>query len=348
SARAFLSQHGGIKRVRALRFSEPSFDRTAWIHMAELGWPRLRLSEVHGGLGLGMRELCGLCEELGAQLAPEPLIGAMLSATLLACSDTSGGRLEPLLSGRRLILTAWQESTDGLEVHGSQFASRLFVPGGFAADVLLVPVQSENGLSLVEVDPRDVEFIALRTQDGGQVCPVHPAPSFSGILLAEDASADMARALDEAALATAAYMLGMSDAAFAITLDYMRTRRQFDRPIGSFQALRHRAADLKIQIELMRASIASAAAVLDAGARPGERSRAVSRAKARASAVVMQVTQEAIQIHGAIGYTDEHDIGLYLRKAMVLANQFGSAIWHRRRHAELSASGSRGIVPTIA
>ncbi len=343
SARAFLTQHGGLRRIRALRFDEPGFDRADWVRMAELGWLRLRLGEAQGGMGLGMTELCGLCEELGAQLAPEPVIGALLSASLLAASGVPAGRLEPHLSGRRLILTAWQETLDGLDVPGSPQLGRLFVPYGFAADALLVPVQGAGGLSLLEIDPRDVEFIALRTQDGGHVCTVQPAPRFAGLLLAEDVRADMARALDEATLATAAYMLGLSDAAFALTLEHLRTRRQFDRPIGSFQALRHRAADLKIQIELMRASIAAAAATLDGGVHASERSRVVSRAKARASAVVLRVTEEAIQMHGAIGYTDEHDIGLYLRKTMVLANQYGSALWHRRRHASLDpASPLRG------
>jgi alkylation response protein AidB-like acyl-CoA dehydrogenase len=118
---------------------------------------------------------------------------------------------------------------------------------------------------------------------------------------------------------------------FAMTLDYLRTRQQFGRPIGSFQALQHRAVDLRIQIALTRASVEAAAATLDAGCTATQRQAAVSRAKARAAEAAMLVTRAAVQLHGAIGYTDEYDVGLFTRKAMVLANAFGSAALHRRR-----------------
>ena len=148
---------------------------------------------------------------------------------------------------------------------------------------------------------------------------------------------DLSDALDEAALATAAQLLGVMDQAFAMTLDYLRTRHQFGRAIGSFQTLKHRAVDLKIQLELTRASIAAAAAALDTPGTPrAERRASVSRAKARASDAAMLVTRQGVQLHGGIGYTDEADIGLYLRKAMVLANQFGAADLHRRRFATLA------------
>jgi alkylation response protein AidB-like acyl-CoA dehydrogenase len=117
------------------------------------------------------------------------------------------------------------------------------------------------------------------------------------------------------------------------TLDYLRTRKQFGRAIGSFQALQHRAADLQVQIALTRASVESAAVTLDAGAAASVRRAAVSRAKARASDAAMLVTRQAIQLHGGIGYTDEYDVGLYLRKAMVLANLYGSSSVHRARYA---------------
>ena len=124
--------------------------------------------------------------------------------------------------------------------------------------------------------------------------------------------------------------------AFAMTLTYLKTRQQFGKPIGSFQALAHRAADLKIQVALTRASVEAAAVTLDTSSVTAVRRAAVSRAKARASDAAMRITREAIQMHGGIGYTDEYDVGLYLRKAMVLANLFGSAELHRARYAELA------------
>jgi alkylation response protein AidB-like acyl-CoA dehydrogenase len=129
--------------------------------------------------------------------------------------------------------------------------------------------------------------------------------------------------------------------AFSMTLDYLRTRQQFGRPIGSFQGLQHRAVDLKIQVALTRASVESAAATLDSlpADAVAPRQAAVSRAKARAAQAALLVARQAVQLHGAIGYTDEYDVGLFLRKAMVTANQFGSAALHRRRFAVTAPDG---------
>ena len=151
---------------------------------------------------------------------------------------------------------------------------------------------------------------------------------------AEAVAGSLDDAIEEATLATAATLLGVMERAFALTLDYLRTREQFGRRIGNFQALQHRAADLAMQIALTRASVEAAAATLDAGS-PQARA-AISRAKARASEAGMLVTRQAIQLHGGIGYTDEYDVGLYLRRAMVLANSFGGAAVHRARFAAIA------------
>ncbi|MGP6219060.1 acyl-CoA dehydrogenase family protein, partial [Pseudomonas paraeruginosa] len=142
------------------------------------------------------------------------------------------------------------------------------------------------------------------------------------------------QALDEAALACAAYLVGLMDGAFERTLEYLRVRRQFGREIGSFQALQHRMVDLKIQIELSRAMVGQAAAAIDAGASANERRRQVSSARVRGSEAALLVTRQAIQLHGGIGYTDEADIGLFLRRAMVLLNAHGSLDFHRARYVE--------------
>ena len=187
---------------------------------------------------------------------------------------------------------------------------------------------------LVARDAPGVELVLERTQDGGNfgTLTLHGA---AGEVLACDPDA-IAAAIDEAALATAAYLLGAMERAFALALDYLRTRQQFGRVIGSFQALQHKAADLRLQIALTRASVESAAATLDGGATPDRRRAAVSRAKARAADASLLVTRQVVQLHGGIGYTDEHDAGLYLRKAMVLANLYGSAALHRARYAALA------------
>jgi alkylation response protein AidB-like acyl-CoA dehydrogenase len=150
------------------------------------------------------------------------------------------------------------------------------------------------------------------------------------------AAAVIERVVDGALAAIAAEAVGAMSAAHEITIDYLKTRKQFGVAIGSFQALQHRAADLKIQVALTRASVEAAAATLDASQNPALRQAAVSRAKARAAEASMLVTRQCIQLHGGIGYTDEYDIGLFLRKTMVLANQYGSAALHRTRYASVA------------
>jgi alkylation response protein AidB-like acyl-CoA dehydrogenase len=184
---------------------------------------------------------------------------------------------------------------------------------------------------LVAADAAGVTLTLERTQDGGNF----------GTLTLENAACtplhgDMAAALEEASLATGAYLLGVMDRAFAMTLDYMKTRQQFGKAIGSFQALQHRAADLKIQVALTRASVEAAAVTLDTSQHPALRQAAVSRAKARAGEAGMLVTRQCIQLHGGIGYTDEADVGLFLRKAMVLSSLHGGAALHRARYAEVA------------
>jgi len=200
------------------------------------------------------------------------------------------------------------------------------------ADVLVVATRENT--ALVKVDTAGASLSVDFTQDGGHFGTLDLRNTVVDPL---ETSAN--EALEDAALATAAYLLGTMDRAFEIVLDYLKTRQQFGRPIGSFQALQHRAADLKIQIALTRASVESAASICDSTAPNVVRRAAVSRAKARASDAAMQVTRQAIQLHGGIGYTDEHDIGLFLRSAMVRCNQYGSAALHRARYAKLAPDG---------
>jgi len=336
SVAAIVPQGGDLQRIRALRFVEPGFDRAVWREMAELGWIGLRVPEAEGGAGLGMAELCAVAEGLGAGLAPEPLVSVAVIAPMLPPDWR-----EAVLTGDKIVLPAWQEKANhfspplaggaGGGVPGQNPAiplstKKLFIHMAAGADAFLV--STPTGLALV---PRDAPGLTLdldRAQDGGHFGTLTltgaPAIPLAGHI-----------PLDEAALATAAYLLGVMDRAFAMTLDYLRTRQQFGRAIGSFQALQHRCADLRIQVALTRAAVESAAATWDARGPSPLASAAVSRAKSRAAEAAMLVTRQAIQLHGGIGYTDEADIGLYLRKAMVLANLYGGAAAHRARYAAL-------------
>jgi alkylation response protein AidB-like acyl-CoA dehydrogenase len=338
SAAAVAPPAGDLKRVRDLRFQDPGFDAGVFRQMGEMGWIGLRLPEALGGAGLGLGEACALAEELGAGLAPEPLIPAMLSAAVLAAAGGPGGGQGPLaklLAGEAVVLTAWQERADTLETPGTADAPRRFLPMAAGADGFLLPVREAAGLALYALPATPGALAVERTQDGGNLGTLRFDLS-AAARLADDIGPALAEALDEAALLTGAYLLGGMERAFAMTLDYLKTRQQFGRIIGTFQALQHRAADVRMQIALTRASVESAAAALDAGASGDARRAAVSRAKARAADAAMRVTRECIQLHGGIGYTDQYDVGLFLRKAMVLANQYGSAALHRRRFMAVS------------
>jgi alkylation response protein AidB-like acyl-CoA dehydrogenase len=321
SAAGIVPRTGDLKRIRALRFSDTGFDRAVWTQICDMGWPALRVPEEHGGAGLGLPEYVALAEEFGAALTPEPLIHCVLTASALR-----GDALAALLSGQKIVIPAWQERANSLDptgataiADGAITGQKMFIPMAAGADAFLVT--SRQGLALVARDAPGLTLTTERTQDGG---------NFGTLSLADTPCTPIpgSLALEEATLATAAMLLGIADRAFAITLDYLKTRRQFGRPIGSFQSLQHRAADLKIQLALLRASVEAAAA------HPTRSS--ISRAKARAAEAAMLVTRQAIQLHGGIGYTDEADIGLFLRRAMVLANLHGSASLHRARYAAIT------------
>ncbi len=332
SAAGLAPRTGDFRRIRALRFTEPGFDRAVFREMCQMGWLGLMIPEDAGGSGLGMREFCALTEELGASLMPEPLIGAAMAARLLAEQH-----LSDVLSGDRIVLPAWQEAphsidtvSGGATIAGGKInGKKLFVQMATGADAFLVT--TPTGLALVERGGPGVHLDVTQTQDGGNfgTLTLRDAP-------AEIVAGDASDALEAATMATSAYLLGCMDRVFGITLEYLRTREQFGRKIGSFQALQHRSADLKIQIALTRATVEAAAATQDSTTDPAVRKAAVSRAKARASEAASIVTRGCIQLHGGIGYTDAADPGLFLRKMMVLAPAYGSVALHRARFRKLA------------
>ena len=332
---AAIADRSDLTRVRAHRFRQPGFDRAAWRQMAELGWLGVRLPEERSGAGLGRAELIALAEELGAALAPEPYICGLMAIEML-----DGAALEAALTGDKVILTAWQEKPHQLDdgeveatfVDGRVNGRKLHVPMAAGADAFAVTTR--QGPAIVAADDPGLRIEITQAQDGGHWGTL----SFNGAR-AEPGRAPRAGWLDDAVLATAAGLLGIIDAALERTVDYLNVRQQFGVKIGTFQALQHRAVDLKLQALLTRASIEDAAAIMDETAGPAAKA-AASRAKARASDAVMIVTRQAIQLHGGIGYTDEHDIGLFLRKAMVLAPSLGDAALHRRRFAQFQTEAA--------
>lgn len=336
---AAVATPADLSRVRGLRFGPAGYDRAVVGRMGALGWIGLRVPEDKGGAGLGLGELAALAEELGRGLVPEPLVPiAAIALPLLG----EAGRAGAFADGAQIVLPALAERAnrfDPSDIGTVAEANRLtgqkrFIAGGAGADLFIVSARaaSQTGIWLVQADGKGVTRRVDETVDGGgfATLTLDDAPAEP---LLEDARIALARALDEAAIATAAELLGVMDRALGLTLDYLRTREQFGRRIGSFQALQHRAADLAIQVALTRATLEAAITTVEAGAQGARRAAAASQAKARASEAALLVTRAAIQLHGGIGYTDEADIGLFLKRAMVLAASFGNAQLHRRRYA---------------
>jgi len=355
---AFVARHAGLDRMRALREREPGFERTTWGAMAENGWFGLLVPEADGGLGLGFGELRVVMEELGRGLVPEPVAAAaVLAGGTIAFGDNLGlraGLLPAILGGDILPALAWQErngvydpeavAATVVRTAGFPLLSgvKRFVPAASGADGFVVSARGAEGLELwwVPASAPGVHFASARRVDGGFLGDV----TFDGVRLdagacvasAAVATAALTRAVDEARLAACAELLGVMGRALDITLDYVKQRTQFGRPIGAFQALQHRIVDMWTQQQLARASVRDAVRVFDATTDPRERAVAVSAAKARCGDAALLVTRQGIQLHGGMGYTDEADIGLYLKRALVLSAWLGNAVAHRRRFAELA------------
>lgn len=325
----FAREAGRLERMRAARYGALGYAPEDWKQIVDLGLFGLRVPENRGGAGFGMGEFCALSQELGKGLLPETILHAAAIARLLPDNV-----LEGLVTGDQIILPALHERLDNPDFVGARSrdgkvtGTKRFIPYALSATAFLV--STIDGLVFVEQNANGLTLEADRLQDGGH---------FGTLILSDAPGAPVTGDIDdianEIALALAAYMLGMAEQTFAITREYLLTREQFGQKIGAFQTLQHRMVDLYLQIALTQASIGKAAQQWDKSASADQRRIAISRAKARASDTVALVTRQAVQMHGAMGYTDECDVGLYLRKAMAMGNCFGSSRWHRKRYASL-------------
>ncbi len=358
SIRSFLSRHGSRPRVRALRGERPGYDRAFWNELAALGCVGALARTDRGGVGLSLADMATMLQELAPGLGPEPVsavaVGAVGLLSLAPDSTLCEGLLPDVASGRIVPALAWQEAGDELPVAGrttlatTGMQSRLTGHKRFVvpahADGYLVTAGSADGPVVCWV-PAGSAGVTLRVQarvDGtscGDVTfkdvVVSAAHHMSGRTVTIEAITAIA---DRCHVAVAAELLGVAESALRMTLDYLKVRKQFGTPIGSFQALQHRAVDLHVQQELARAALGAA---LDAFAREGadarERAIAASRAKARAAQAALAICRDAVQMHGAMGFADECDVGLHLKRALVLSAWMGNAAVHRRRIEALLA-----------
>jgi acyl-CoA dehydrogenase len=329
--------------------------------MAELGWAGIPFPESYGGAELGLAELAVVMEALGRTLAPEPFLSSVLlggQALLLGGSDRQKDEWLPkLVEGEKLLALAYQEQRSRYdlrrvatraEAEGEGWRIRgekIQVLDGAAADALVVVARTSGE----ETDATGISLFLLRSDTPGlSVERQHRLDSRNAALVGLDGVAvgaeDMLGAegqggdlleevVDRATVGLCAEMLGSMVEVFERTLTYMRQREQFGVPIGSFQALKHRAAAEFIEIELCRSVVMAAARAVDEGAEDAR--KLVSLAKARCSDAAILVANESVQMHGGIGMTDEHDIGFYLKRARVAELTFGDAAWHRDRWARL-------------
>lgn len=357
SATDFLGASDQRQRIRALGGSTAGFDRAVWTQLADLGWLSIAVPEDDGGLGLGLAEVCVIAEQVGFFLMPEPFVDAGVHAIgLLAALPASAKRsalLERLLTGAALAGVAWQERVGQLEADMPDATARRdgerlrlsglkrFVQPAQGADGWIVSTTLENKFTLVWLasDKLLVPPISRHSVDGGLQADI----DLNGVVLEMDvilaqgeaARNALQRATDMARIAQSAELAGVARRSLEITRDYLATRVQFGKPIGSFQALQHRMVDGLIQVELASACLRDVITIATSTNDLQILSRSASRVKARCSSAATEMTRNAIQLHGAIGTTYEYDIGLYFRRSMALSARLGNATAHRRRFAEI-------------
>jgi acyl-CoA dehydrogenase len=322
----------------------------------------IALPEAVGGAGLGFAELAVVLEELGRTLAPEPFLSTVLLAgqTLLLSGDAAkqAAWLPRICKGEAVLALAQQEARSRwdlahvetrAEASGGGFrltGEKLQVLDGHVADAFVVAARTAGGprdaagITLFLV-PKGTAGLAVTRQsrvDGRNAAQVR----LEGVSASADAvvgalgggHALLAGAVDRATVGLCAEMLGGMEQAFALTVEHLKSRIQFGVPIGSFQALKHRAANVFIELELAKSAVMAAARAVDAG--DPDLARLVSLAKARCSDAYLLAANEGVQMFGGVGMTDEYDIGFYLKRARAAELTFGDAAFHRARWATLS------------
>ena len=329
--------HGSRRRV-------PGVAPARLRETGELGWLGMLVPNSVGGLGLGLTELALVLEQAGRGLICEPIGLAIIAAAALAQGHAPHPILPRAMLGDALVVPALQESAHDPLALRTQ-ATGDCVPRltgtkmsvcGDGADGFLVSARGSDGPALYYVarDGAGVSVATAPTVDGRMLATVEFRGAPADLVPARQSSRSAVEALTDLALiAFSAELLGVMEGAQELTFEYLRVRKQFGKPIGAFQALQHKAVDIYIKTQTVRSLLYQVAAAND----PYRIEPALAVAvKAKASEDALAVTQTCIQLHGAIGFTDEHDIGLYLKRALLLSSLFGNAAAQRRRYIELT------------
>ena len=364
SAKDFCATNAPIGQLRKLRDEEnpDGFDRGTWGSMVELGWAAIPWSEDHGGLAFGYKGLGVVTEESGRTLTASPLYASVwVGGTLinLGGSDEQKAELLPQLAAGELLLALALEESHKHDPYGIQTTAsateegyvldgnKIFVLDGHVADKLIVAartsgeVGSREGISLFLVDREANGVSVTRTimadsRNAANVKLDAVKVGNDALLGPADTAADtLDQALDIARIGLSAEMLGGIQECFERTVEYLKERKQFGVAIGSFQALKHRAADMFCEIELSKSCVLEALTALDEQRDRDEVAKLASLAKAKVGETYNLVSREGIQMHGGIGMTDEFDIGFFIKRAAVAEQTFGDVNFHRNRYGEL-------------
>lgn len=362
TARDFVRTNSPVSRLRALRDGQDmGFSPDMWQEMAQLGWAGILIPEEYGGAGMGLADLAVVLEAVGRNLAPEPFLSTvLLGGQLLADAGSPEQKqtwLPGIATGEKILALAYQEARSRYDLNrvSTQAAAegdawrlsgeKIQVLDGQNADSLIVSARTAGedndpdgiaifllapdmpGVAIIPQTRVDNRAAALVTLDGVKV----GAESVVGTV--GQGFQTLSHIVDLATVGLCAEMLGGMSQIFDDTLAYLKTREQFGVVIGSFQSLKHRAAKVFMEIELCRSTVMAAANAADAG--ESDLALLVSLAKTRCSDAFILATNEGVQMHGGIGMTDEHDAGLYMKRARAAEMTFGDAAWHRDRWARL-------------
>ena len=360
SAKSFIQESSPVGALRKLRDSGEEWSPELWSGMAEMGWTGIAIPEDFGGLEFGYVGAGLVLEECGRTLAASPLLSSsFVCASLLEAAGSEAQKeslLAALAGGETVVTLALCESNrfDPTNIATTAAAdgdtyvlngSKKHVLDGAIANTFIVVARlagdpnSEGGLGLFLVD-RDAEGLSVSTTlnaDNRRVGSLN----FESVRVAADAvigepganGAALARALDIGAALSAAELLGVAQESFERTLDYLKERKQFGVPVASFQALQHRAAQLFCELELCKSCVLKALQAVDQDS--PDRSRLASMAKAKVAKTSKLAVNEAVQMHGGIGMTDEFDIGFFMKRSASACQEYGDYYFHSDRFAEL-------------
>ena len=362
-AKEFLQKNAPVTHFREVRDTQnqQGYDNSLWQEMVNLGWSGILIPEEYGGFDFGMIGMGSIFEEMGKTLTPSPLFSTgVLGASLISLGGNDNQKqslLPQIVEGSLTTALALEETNrhapfsiateakkegDNFEISGE----KTFVIDGHSANLIIVASRTEgatddaSGITLFLVDPdsKGVEITKTSMVDSRNAASI----KFNKVIVSQSAilgeqnngASVLEEVLDRAQIAISAEMLGNASQAFDLTLEYLKERKQFGAVIGTFQALQHRAAEMYSELELTKSSVIAACNAVDE--KSNDLKRMASLAKFKAGETNYLVTNEAVQMHGGVGVTDEYDVGLFMKRARVTEQIFGNSEYHLDRYANLS------------